>query len=430
MLTRSRWRKRLIVLSCLLAVFGLWHLIAWRVYEGAKRALLAEGLPVTGEQLNAWYDSRADSVEGGQRLLGVLDRTPERPWGFDYRHLYVSESCSDACGGCVDIVRKALREHTAFMDDLRAMPSGVYRHPMDLSDGPETLLPTIGGTGACVWWLTVESGVAFADGRLDAAFDSLDAATRLSMSLKDNPVMIGLLVQLATTGMIIEHVQVLIQEQAFSADELRRLMLTLEQLHDSLVVSSALVGEKVMIHDALSKVHPVDEHKSKGINLTLSYGVPGHLYGMSGWKHIDLAYNLGLYHQLIEADLDGDSFSWRKWDRYVEAELEVPSRYPLSGTDLKIAMNAAMVRFQGTRLKLRVLRAALGVEHFRVREGRYPTEFHELCNDRHDAWCIDPMSVLHLYLEQDKARLRLYSEYFDPEKVWVGYELILKKEAR
>ena len=305
MLTRSRWRKRLIVLSCLLAVFGLWHLIAWRVYEGAKRALLAEGLPVTGEQLNAWYDSRADSVEGGQRLLGVLDRTPERPWGFDYRHLYVSESCSDACGGCVDIVRKALREHTAFMDDLRAMPSGVYRHPMDLSDGPETLLPTIGGTGACVWWLTVESGVAFADGRLDAAFDSLDAATRLSMSLKDNPVMIGLLVQ-----------------------------------------------------------------------------------------------------------------------------LEVPSRYPLSGTDLKIAMNAAMVRFQGTRLKLRVLRAALGVEHFRVREGRYPTEFHELCNDRHDAWCIDPMSVLHLYLEQDKARLRLYSEYFDPEKVWVGYELILKKEAR
>ena len=211
-------------------------------------AIRARGEPVTQEELDAWYPRVPDAENGALVLTQALASATEigERDSVDLGELLKTMGQSPLSPDSLDKIRRAVSERETVLRQLRIGLDGTaFRYPIELTNGPFTKLPHLGGLMGAAQLLTLEAGLRVVDQRPDLAAEGLVNGLKLADTLKDEPLLISFLVRAACRSVVYNRAAHCLGSGTFDAASLDRLGQTLAEDGLGTGLSRAMVGERV-----------------------------------------------------------------------------------------------------------------------------------------------------------------------------------------
>jgi hypothetical protein len=118
------------------------------------------------------------------------------------------------------------------------------RYPIDLKLGFELLLPHLSKVKGAVRLLSAEAALYAASGEREQCVGSLQAAAQVANSLHSEPLLISQLVQIASWGIIVSHLEHILNVTNLSDEHLRGLQSALADAERPAGAARALAGER------------------------------------------------------------------------------------------------------------------------------------------------------------------------------------------
>jgi hypothetical protein len=237
----------------LLVGFVLWNYFSPRS-DPRIEAIRKAGYPVTLAELDAWYLAVPDAENAALVYTNAFaqlapkgddDGTPSLGSRLDdislpARGQVLSNEDKTEISSLLATYRAALR----LLYSAQALDRS--RYPIDLKKGHSAILPHLGGVKRAVQLLAAESLLHTAEGRAEQAAQSLVAAGHAADSLAEEPQLISQAVSFACWGIIVPHLEHLINAINLTDEQLVSLQTMLTEAEQPRAGARALAGERVV----------------------------------------------------------------------------------------------------------------------------------------------------------------------------------------
>lgn len=374
------WHVLVAVVVVLVAVvLGLrWH---WkRGFRERIEAIAAAGYPVTAEELDARYEWPESGENAADWVLGAATYFTKPPQK-EYRNLQrIVSYRSDRLGrraSIPDDMKELLVRHVcdnakALELLRRAATIEKSRYPIDLSEGPEVLLPHIGDVRDAWLLLCFEAILCGEGGDGEGAMGAIEAAFQVARTLSDEPVLISQLVCFAGQRSASTSVERVLGRTELDDAQLEQLMSVIGEADEPVGMAGFLIGEQCLYLEVFEKpksVNPNLYHDSRPAALLEAYDALG------------LAAREGsIFLEMMERYIEAAQLPMHERARTIRALAPVFRRRAESCLvlpDIEGTSYALMAAIECLAC-LRVTSVGLAVERHRLRTGHWPKTLAEL----------------------------------------------------
>ena len=393
---------------------GEWHKGTSCHWEKKVEAKLAEfraaGQPVTWEEVLAAREQIPDDENSALILLEALDQlqSVERRYAWDFVYAYRkpcgagvrhSEPLRDTVLQYLEAKAQALRliHHAAALPG-GSFPVGPLADPLDLD---QRHLPPLREAGRV---LAVDAACNAEIGDSTKSARSLVTGLRLARCLRDWPSSIGLLVGVATDSICLSALERCLEVCEFSVDDLQALRRELDREDRELTSIFALYGDRAVGNDYF-------ERKLAGSSAQLGRFIPG-------WPEAPVFR----YNERVGRVIDICSLPvWQRLDHMRALEGATQPKGKI-GPFLRVLDDTFVPRYSRVvesevklHARLRVARAALAVEEWRLRHGTWPDSLQQLVPGIIEAFPQDAFSGEPIRYRKTANGIVVYSVGMDGE---------------
>ncbi len=229
-----------------------WH---WRCeFDRRIAALQTAGFPVTLTQLDASYEWPSSGDNAAHWVLSVepFYREPAPSEDKMLTPAISRQSHSSLAAPLADDVAAALENHVTgnrkTLDVLHeAGTIRGSRYPLDLREGFNLSLNHVHTVRRAVCLLCCEAVLAAEHGNAEDAVQSLVAGFRIADSLRNEPVVVSQLVRMGGIDRVIASLERTLCRVPPSAEQLRRLAVTVAEIHDAGSLRRAWIGQRCTV---------------------------------------------------------------------------------------------------------------------------------------------------------------------------------------
>jgi type II secretory pathway pseudopilin PulG len=365
---------RIVTLSLVaIVVAGIALLTVWRLsLESSNRKRLQDiskrGEPADTVALNQSYaavpnDENAAFVWLDAAANMTVDARPEGAWN----KFALPRSGTNLTPDQLDWARGIVRSNQVALEGFRkaaALTKG--RYPVDLTPGPNALLPHLTQLRAIGRLLEGEVVVAVADGDSARAVDALKTMLAVGRSLAHEPLLISQLVEHAVDAIAFNTTEYAINRLHVNDKGLAELITAFAQSDDSNSLSLALMGERAifgtMVKDTPAFMAAARGNTSTTMGEDLSWGV----LRMTGFFERDFAFGLDALTTNIASARLGDPARFASATNWDNIEVRArKGRYILSGLLLS-SLKKSTIRDADDRARARIAQVALAIERYRL----------------------------------------------------------------
>lgn len=410
---RLRWVTHpLTIIATLFLTVLLLLLAFWGYQESQLHARLeelrAQGLPTTGEELNAFYAvpaGVADSTELWIKAIhaGKLTATP----GFKLPLPFVGPDDKDpprrnAPWPELDVARTFVKSHESERQLIldAAAAGGRVRFPVDFRQGLYTLLPDTQDTRAVARFMMLDAHVSMHDHDDQRALADLKTTFQLAEVLGGEPMIISQLVRYSIFSLVCHETASILVDAQWSDEGLAHLQEVIQRPQFTEDFIRSLQGEQGWMLEA-----------SKG----LPRG-PIRLWGRTQLlKNIQVALDLGIPDwKTAKARLDERHRQFRgQWTNRIIAQLNlVDNDYDAVYQPVQSTYFMALFRNQARQ---RSLNAIIAAQRHRLRQGTLPESLSAIDPDligppeKSKELLTDPFDLAPLRFKSEPDRIIIYS---------------------
>ncbi len=223
--------------------------LSWRVDEQIAQFREA-GHPVTLKELDKWYSLPADKPNGAPIFLNAFDRVADLPTQREKLVPVIGSANWPPAGKPLPAdmekaIARYLKKNAQAVELFRqGSKSGSYRYPIDLTKGPDTLLPHLSKIKEGVQLLRLHASYKAAIGEPGEAVRSIEAAWRLANSVKKEPILISQLVRIASQAITYECLERVLNQVTLTRPQLKRLSQDLKDHSVQTGLKRSLIGER------------------------------------------------------------------------------------------------------------------------------------------------------------------------------------------
>jgi hypothetical protein len=249
----SRWRRPqrwlpLTIFLCLVAGVVLYAIVGHYGIKQDLAAIRKRGMPVSALELDTWYKRVPASDNAAlvileatrERMLPTKGKDPEESKERIGPGEPLPPRLAEIVAGYVKRNAVALEK----IEEAAEMPGS--RYPIDLSRGPETLLPhlaPIKGTTQLVKWTAIQQS---ADGNPNEAVRTLRNGFAMAATLEAEPLLISELVRIACVSILMDAVERVVSDHALTEEQIAALSAAIQKAeqHGRSGLARALAGER------------------------------------------------------------------------------------------------------------------------------------------------------------------------------------------
>ena len=229
--------------------FIIWRTsISWQVHSRLA-ALRQAGYPTTQQELEDKYYAPVDPASNTAFFFNAAFaklKLTNSPGEKVFEKFVGTTSNLTAPFSPADTSNtiKLLADNRAALDLLHQTPPGtVCRYPVDFSMGIAMPLPHLSQIKLAAQLLSLEAVWDSSNDRTIEAGDDLDAAFRVTDSLKNEPLLISQLVRFSCSSLIGSSLQRILSRQALSDSQLSHLADEFQREENPFAIERALAGE-------------------------------------------------------------------------------------------------------------------------------------------------------------------------------------------
>ena len=272
------------------------------------------------------------------------------------------------------------------------------RFPVNFEAEPGTLLPHFSRLRQGAGMLHLEALRAAEDGNVETATRAILSCVGLARSLRDEPLLMSQLMRMALE---VGYLRVL--DRVLSRIKLGDTDLT--RIHASL---DDAVNSRTIHRGGLGQISWFSEHYTERLSSAQPAGWRLWWYRLNGQRDVDCIYCFDIVEELIEAQELSFPERLEKTQEIQDRLNDLPRTRFLAGA-FRPPMLRATVEEARAIARLRATIAALGVERFRLANGRLPDKLSDLVPKYLDAVPLDPFDGKPLRYKKLKKGFRVYS---------------------
>ena len=395
--SRRRWPWVLLAVVLVLAgAFGVMRYVLHRRVEAKLTDLRAAGYPTTLAEVDAWYPTptgpnAADVYQGAfdayvedEELEALLPRARNRDVDFPAAGEPLPAEMAEAMEAYVALNAQTL----ALLDDAAAIPE--CRYPVDLTRGFEAVMPHVGKLRPCAELLVFRATLEAGRGQSDRAAKSVKSVLALAGSVRNEPMLISLLVRTSIEALGRRAVERMLGQAGWTDEQLADLSRAFADTIDEGAMPRAVAGERALGLGAW--------------DMLASESGFAALAGFSGLADADrMAYlrimgeNVALAEDPIGHAVD------------IDAMVRETPQYCFVTRAIVPAMGAAIANGRQADAETRMVLVALAVKRHQLAHGKLPEGLDELVPDYLDAVPIDPFDGKPLRYEPTDTGAIVYS---------------------
>jgi len=412
---KKRRKVSISTIFLILLLVGIAAFAAYRLRLKAKlnsriEAIRAAGYPVTCAELDAWYRIPDNAENAAHTILDAFSFYQE--WDKDELNALPLFGRADLPGRSEPmtsemkaLVAEYIADNNEAIDLLHAGAKIEHcRYPTDYSAGFNTELPSLADIRQGCRLLSLEALLYAENGQADLSIDSLLSGYGLARSLAKEPMFIGQLVRLACDGLTTSTLERVVNKVQLTDEQLIALSEHLHQIESASDMFPGFVGERCM-----------------GLSVfkdPASLGSGGQLVGVA--RPI-----LAVFQAVGLADMDAAIFLDMMNDYMEAAKLPLHERQKAMGAlDARLdslskihilahQIMPALLRIYTIELRaiagLRVTRAGLAVQRYRLATGAIPDTLSQLVPAYLDAVPKDPFDGNELRYQKREKGFVIYS---------------------
>ncbi len=377
--------------------FLYWRLSLSSDLEERLDAIREAGYPVTCRELDEWYSIPLGTANAADSIMGAFgyyqewpdEKKKKLPIVDDGKFPDLGERLDDEVKSLISVYLADNEKALELLHEGSAIEHS--RYPADLSAGMGALAPHLSKFRTGVRMLGLEGLLAAEENEGRAAVKSIKSIIGAGQSLREEPLFISQLVRYSCSGLAVELTEQVLSRTKLEDDDLIKLMNAFERAEKPECFIRAFAGERCMIIDLLRNGSAEDfsmvSIESNPIWLAA--------YKITGSTDRDLAEFLDFTGECAEA-LELPLHEQLGRLQKVEAKFskESKDRMSMFGKSLIRLLRPAYVRLVELHLnyicRLRVCRAGLGVERYRLAEGVLTDKLEELVPEYMDSILLDP----------------------------------------
>jgi len=372
------WHVIVGILAVLVSLFILLRVFSHSALERKIAELRAKGYPTSFEELEK-YNQLPDGVPNAADLYVKAFNAFREPTENE-RKLFPYLDWRRHDDPLTPETLAAMEEYLSrnvktleLLHQAGQVESCRYAYLRDSSFGYQN--PNLRAIKDCTVLLNLHALSQLEKGQVSDALHSILDSLRLGESLLRDPFLISYLSQLAVNGATVGTIAQILDRQSFSEQQMADLQERLHGIQNGLRLDRAYIGERCLWLD-----EPF---------LQQSFGRGFFAFHWSGMMNLNSMQSLEFYDQI--ADVETLSPDKRKEEyRRIEKEIEkLPRQYMMTRILFPTVEQPGLINL---RIKAQIDsgRAALGVERFRLEEGRLPGSLEELVPKFIESVPIDP----------------------------------------
>jgi hypothetical protein len=404
--------------ACGIYALGLAATARWERYAAELRAA---GEPLTFREIEALRTAMPAHINGArviERLASELSDLPTHPKTVEERVLVFGRGTRevDVLKGipryCIEPSERFVAEHRELMDKLRTaldFPTGRFYLAYRINPY-ETPLPHLSPLHSARKLTELNALVALLDGNSAEAVESIQLLLRFSAMLNEEPVLISRRQQDKFDRTAVRLLEAVLRAGELGESELAMLSEQIGARLATVTMKWAQWGERAgfaQMCDELAsgRVSPSWFKTVSNLDGTSRSTVPAWL-PMFVLRENQIR-GTELLTSVIAA---GDSFQSKiaAMDRFAAELGNLSRRYSLVKTALG-TYKRTVVEVSGGVAHLRSARAALAMERFRLKSGRFPESMTQLVPEHLDAAPVDPFDEKPLRMAPTESGMVIYS---------------------
>jgi hypothetical protein len=379
------------------------------------RELRAAGLPTSAAELDRYYKT-VPAAENG--ALGLLDAAQwivqasrdADPYSGKFKLPPPGEPLPEPLR---NVIEKHLASNQTALEMFRELrPRMNARYPIDLSAGPNTLLPHLAQIKAAAQLLKLEAIHAALSGDTERAVRAILSGITAAETLRDEPLVISQIVRIAMLTMLLDALERTLSTAPLTDGQLARLEDALrnaeEESHGSM--RKGFLGERAMglgvFNMSLSEIDRVSAGDgnglSGGLQAIMNILQPA---GFRAWDKNRYLELMGMYDETTAASYPARIQKADATARALLDFLQTPvSNLAIFTRMLVPALEASIQKEGYVVAQMRCARAALAVERYRLaNDGLRPADLRELVPKYFSAIPEDPFDGSALEIEATAA---------------------------
>jgi len=389
---RTKWKKIIqnkafllfiILFVTLIGIYGIYMGIQYLRVRNAFKQLRENGYPITLEELNEYYpyvpdkenaaviyqqafDLYQEKIEGENEFLDEIGTLPN--W----------QSCKNP-----EKIEAYLTAHKKSLALLRkAAKYKKCRFPIDLTKGPNTMLPHLSNLRQGARLLAMHAILATENKDDKLAMEDILATLKIACHLRNEPVLISGLVHIACALIGLRGMDRLLDNCALTDEELQKLDAQLQELDSHSSMTNIFIGETGFISGA-------DAKSTKNLVFYIASNSPsrGYLNKYNSFT-INCLKLIGIHAN--------EQIRWAKWRteflntiknndfpkviNETYRKQDEKDKLPDSAYIAKSFGNYSIVTISYAKFltEVRLARTAIAIERFKLENNRIPNKLTEL----------------------------------------------------
>ncbi|MFC1635201.1 hypothetical protein ACFL5Z_10185 [Planctomycetota bacterium] len=404
------WRVFLLLLLIGAVAFAIFRLrLKWQL-NARIEAIRAAGYPVTCEELDSWYTIPEDAENAAFTILDAFSFYHQ--WDkIDLEGLplvgraELPARIEPMASEMKALVTEYVADNNEAINLLHAGAKIEHcRYPVDYSAGFQTELPSLSDIRQGCRLLNLEALLYAENGQAALSIDSVLSGYGLARSLAKEPMFIGQLVRLACEGLTTSTLERVVNKVQLTDEQLIALSEHLRLVESASDMSPAFVGERCMGLNFFTNPASLgsDEKIVAAARPILA------LFQAVGLVDMDAAIFLDMMNDYMEAARLPHHEQQKVMDA-LDARLSSLSKIHI----LALQVIPALLRINMIELraiaKLRVARAGLAVQRYRLATGAIPDTLSQLVPAYLDVVPKDPFDGNELRYKKREAGFVIYS---------------------
>jgi hypothetical protein len=378
---RLKIRHLFVALLLLLVVWLVFYRVtAHRDLARRMRELRDQGYPMSLEELDGWYALPEGAENAADYYLAAFSRYVE--WDSEAREGLPWVGKGDTPGRTESLdasvrerVGQLLAENEEALSLLHeAVGFEHCRYPVYLTEGPNLTIDWLPSIRQSAFLLCLEGLLACERGDPNQAMESIRATLALAGSA-DAPVLIVRLVRIAVEALAYRRVEYVVNRIPMEDEQLRTLSAWIETYHDDEGYRGALIGERCfgleMFRYPAGSVSAQGGPGGKVINVLVG------LRRLVGLHDRDMLSYIDLIQGQIAA-LELPNHEWFAVHDSVDGAVADVSKAGLMTKMLMPALSRVFQLDSRSVAHRRAALTALGIERYRLAEGRLPGRLSDL----------------------------------------------------
>jgi hypothetical protein len=399
------WHVIVGLLAVLVVMFILFRVFGHSSLERKIAELRAKGYPTSFEELEK-YNQLPEGVPNAADLYINAFNAYRAPFEDEKNLLPYIGSFAPKSGEPVPSENKVAMEaflaRNAKTLELLHQAGQIehcrYTYPLTAPSG--FMIPYLTEIKDCAQLLNQFVLMQVEAGKTTEATQGVIEELRLGESMRQEPILVSYLVRLAIDGMGIASLSRILDRQSLSEQQLVDLQVELRTIRQGLRMDQALIGERCFLLDELQ------------VKQSMGFGSAPIQWG--GLWDINIVRSMEFVDQLEATTKLEPEQRWTEYQRINNEVDHLSVLFYMTKMLLPAFGTIGMIELRANT-QVDCARAALGVERFRLAEGRLPESWDELVPKFIEAVPIDPFDGKPLRYKRLEKGYTIYSVGEDGE---------------